>query len=39
LIAPHGGELVDLLAPADDRVSLESQAAGLATVTLSGARS
>jgi sulfate adenylyltransferase len=35
LIAPHGGELVDLLAPADDRVSLESQAAALATVTLS----
>jgi len=34
LIAPHGGELVDLLAPPDERAELESRAAGLATVTL-----
>ena len=34
MIAPHGGELVDLLAPPDERAELESRAAGLATVTL-----
>src|SRR5690349_17864658 len=35
LIDPHGGELVDLLAPAGERDRLAARAAGLATVTLS----
>jgi sulfate adenylyltransferase len=35
LIAPHGGELVDLLAPAGEREDLSEQAAGLPAVTLS----
>jgi sulfate adenylyltransferase len=35
LIDPHGGELVDLLAPASEREQLEKHAAGLAAVTLS----
>jgi len=35
LIAPHGGELVDLLVPAGERDDLAKHAAGLPAVTLS----
>jgi sulfate adenylyltransferase len=35
LIEPHGGELVDLLAPAGERDELSKHASGLATVRLS----
>jgi sulfate adenylyltransferase len=35
LIDPHGGELVDLLAPEGERGQLAEHASGLATVTLS----